>query len=295
VAASPSSLPPLDPALLDELAARGLAEDLGIDPTFEPDPARADVTTAPIAPPGARARAVIVAKAPGILAGGPLADAVFHRLSPDIAVAWDREEGASVSPGDVVARLEGPALELLAGERVALNFLQHLSGVATLTAAFAGRCAPHGVTLLCTRKTVPGLRAVQRYAVAAGGGTLHRAGLFEAVLIKTNHAVLAGGLAEAIRRSRAAAPGREVEAEVRTVEEAEEAAEAGAARVLVDNADHATIAEVVRRFGDRVFIEVSGGVALEDVGAIAALRPDAISVGRLTHSAPALDLAMRLV
>lgn len=292
---APLGLPPLDPALLDELAARALAEDLGVDPRTNPDPAAADLTTAPIAPPGTRARAVILAKAPGVFAGGPLAEAVFRQLSPDVAVAWERGEGAEVSPGDTVARLEGPALELLAGERVALNFLQHLSGVATLTAAFAARCAPHSVTLLCTRKTVPGLRAVQRYAVAAGGGTLHRAGLFEAVLIKTNHATLAGGLAEAIRRSRAADAGREIEAEVRTVEEADEAAAAGATRVLVDNADHATIAEIVRRLGGCVFVEVSGGIALDDVEPIAALGPDAISVGRLTHSAPALDLAMRLV
>ncbi|HEY8202503.1 MAG TPA: carboxylating nicotinate-nucleotide diphosphorylase, partial [Actinomycetota bacterium] len=259
------------------------------------DLAGADVTTMPIAAPGATARAVIVAKAPGVLAGGPLADAVFRCLSADVAVDWARGEGAGVSPGDTIAHLDGPARALLAGERVALNFLQHLSGVATLTAAFAARCAPYGVTLLCTRKTVPGLRAVQRYAVAAGGGSLHRAGLFDAVLIKTNHAILAGGLAEAIRRSVAAAPGRPVEAEVRTVEEAEEAAAAGAGRILVDNAGHATIAEIVRRLTGRVFIEVSGGVTLDNVESIAALGPDAISVGRLTHSAPALDLAMRLV
>lgn len=282
-------LPHLDPALLDELAARALAEDLGP----ELDAAR-DVTTAGIAPPGATARAVILAKAPGVLAGAPLVDAVFGQVSPDVRVEWDESDGTALRPGSSVARLAGPALALLAGERVALNFLQHLSGVATLTAAFAARCARHGVKLLCTRKTVPGLRTVQRYAVAAGGGSLHRAGLSEAVLIKTNHAILAGGLTEAISRSRAAGPDREIEAEVRTVEEAQEAVEAGAARILVDNADRRTIREVVRRLGDRAFVEVSGGVTLDDIESIAALGPDAISVGRITHSAPALDLAMRL-
>jgi nicotinate-nucleotide pyrophosphorylase (carboxylating) len=283
-----AGLPALDAALLDELAARALTEDLG------PGGPESDVTTAGIALPGSTARAVIVAKAAGVLAGGPVADAVFRRVSPGVAVRWEQTEGAALRPGALVARVEGPALALLAGERVALNFLQHLSGVATLTAQFVSRCAPHGVTLLCTRKTVPGLRALQRYAVAAGGGALHRGGLAEAVLIKTNHARLAGTLTEAIRRSRAAGPDREIEAEVRTVEEAREAVEAGAARVLVDNADRATLAEIVRSLKGRAFIEVSGGITLEAVESIAALGPDAISVGRITHSAPALDLAMRL-
>jgi nicotinate-nucleotide pyrophosphorylase (carboxylating) len=283
-------LPRLDPALLDELAARALAEDLGPGAS-----AAGDVTTAGIAPPGATARAVILAKARGVLAGGPLADAVFRRVSAEVAVEWEIGEGAELEPGATVARLTGPAPALLAGERVALNFLQHLSGVATLTAAFAAQCARHGVTLLCTRKTIPGLRAVQRYAVAAGGGALHRAGLTDAVLIKTNHAILAGSLAEAVRRSLGAGPEREIEAEVRTVEEAEEAVGAGAARLLVDNAAHDTIREVVRRFKGRAFVEVSGGITLDGIESIAALAPDAISVGRITHSAPALDLAMRLV
>jgi nicotinate-nucleotide pyrophosphorylase (carboxylating) len=279
-------LPALDPHLLEDLVIRALAEDLG--------PA-GDITTAPIAAPGATAAAVIVAKAPGILAGAPLVDAVFRRVSAEVTVQWEANDGDVLTPGTTVARITGPVLALLSGERVALNFLQHLSGVATLTAAFAERCARHGVVLLCTRKTVPGLRAVQRYAVAAGGGTLHRAGLSEAVLIKTNHALLAGSLAEAIARSRTADAHREIEAEVRTVQEAEEAVAAGAGRILVDNADLGTVAEVVRRLKGTVFIEVSGGVGLDDIEQIAALGPDAISVGRITHSAPALDLAMRLL
>jgi nicotinate-nucleotide pyrophosphorylase (carboxylating) len=252
------------------------------------------VTTGPIAPPGAGGSAVIVAKQPGVLAGAPMADAVFRAVSRDIHVAWQVADGEPVAQGDTVARVTGPVAALLCGERVALNFLQHLSGVATLTAEFVRRCAPYGVTLLCTRKTLPGLRALQRYAVAAGGGGLHRASLSEAVLVKTNHARLAGGLAEAIARCRAAAPGRPIEAEVRTVEEAEEAVAAGAERILVDNAGLGTVAGIVERLKGRAFIEVSGGVGLDDVEPIAALRPDAISVGRITHSAPALDLAMRL-
>jgi nicotinate-nucleotide pyrophosphorylase (carboxylating) len=278
-------LPALDPALLDELAAGALAEDVGPE---------GDVTTAPIATPGTAGSAVIVAKAAGVLAGGPVADAVFRAVSPDVRVTWAAHDGDRVREGATVARVTGPVAALLCGERVALNFLQHLSGVATLTAAFVARCAPHGVTLLCTRKTIPGLRALQRYAVAAGGGALHRAGLSEAVLVKTNHARLAGGLAEAIARCRDAGPHRPIEAEVRTIEEAEEAVAAGAERILVDNAALPTVAAIVERLKERVFVEVSGGVGLEDIEPIAALRPHAISVGRITHSAPALDLAMRL-
>lgn len=281
----PAPLPILDPALLADLAARALAEDVGPE---------GDVTTGPIAPPGAAGSAVIVAKAPGVLAGAPMADAVFRAVSPAVHVAWQAGDGDAVAEGDTLARVTGPVAALLCGERVALNFLQHLSGVATLTAAFVRRCAPYGVTLLCTRKTVPGLRALQRYAVAAGGGTLHRASLSEAVLVKTNHVRLAGSLTEAIARCLAAAPDRPIEAEVRTLEEAEEAAAAGAERILVDNAGLGTVAGIVERLKGRVLLEVSGGVGLDDVEAIAALRPDAISVGRITHSAPALDLAMRL-
>jgi nicotinate-nucleotide pyrophosphorylase (carboxylating) len=176
---------------------------------------------------------------------------------------------------------------------VALNFLQHLSGVATQTAAFVAACAPHGVKVLCTRKTIPGMRVVERAAVATGGGTLHRAGLYDAILVKTSHIRLAGGISEAIRRARAQ-PRMPVEVEVTSPAELEEALAAGAEQILLDNAGPDAIAAAVAATRGRAFLEISGGVTLASVGAIAALGPDAVSVGALTHSSPAIDLALHI-
>lgn len=274
--------PELEPRALDLLVQRALVEDLA---------GAGDLTSDNILEPGRHTAARIVAKSPGVLAGVPVADAVFRKMDQGLEVAWVLEDGDRLETGAAVARIRGLAHSILAAERVALNFLQHLSGVATCTAAFVQACAPHGVALLCTRKTIPGLRSVQRYAVAAGGGALHRAGLYDAVLIKTNHCRLAGGIAGAVgaARSRSNLP---VEVEVRSVEEMMEAAGAGAQRVLLDNAGLDVVAEAVRRKPEGLFLEVSGGVTLEDAGLIAALKPDAISVGRITHSAPAVDLAL---
>ena len=271
-------------AEVQDLIGRALAEDVGLR----------DVTTEALVDPGRRARARIDQKEPGVIFGLEIAEAVFRRL--DALVEWSprRAEGEWLKePPATVAELEGDARALLTGERVALNFLQHLSGVATTTAAFVAACTPHGVKVLCTRKTLPGLRRLERRAVVAGGGALHRAGLYDAILIKTSHIRLAGGISEAVRRARAQ-PRLPVEVEVTSPAELEEALEAGVEQILLDNAGPGAIAEAVARTRGRAFLEVSGGVTLANVGEIAALRPDAISVGALTHSAPAVDLALHV-
>lgn len=274
----------IDPAVLKLLVQRSLIEDLAD---------AGDVTSDNILGADQTASARIIAKSPGVLAGRPVAEAVFLKMDPTLQIEWLAEEGARLEPGTEVASVGGRARSIMAAERVALNFLQHLSGVATLTAAFVAECAPHGVQLLCTRKTIPGLRAVQRYGVAVGGGSLHREGLYDAILIKTNHCRLAGGIAEAVRRAKARSS-MEVEVEVKDLKEMHEAAGAGAERVLLDNATLAVVEEAVRTKPESLFLEISGGVSLDTVGAIAALKPDAISVGRITHSAAAVDLALHV-
>jgi nicotinate-nucleotide pyrophosphorylase (carboxylating) len=196
-----------------------------------------------------------------------------------------------------VARAEGPARALLAAERTALNLLSHLSGIATLTTRFVREVDGTGARILDTRKTTPGLRALEKAAVAAGGGTNHRMGLFDAILIKENHAALAGGVGEAVRRAQEARPDLPVEVECRDLEEVREAVEVGADRILLDNMMPAQLQEAVsaaRRGGGGPELEASGGVTLENVAEIAASGVDFISVGALTHSAPALDLSMTL-
>ena len=276
--------PTPDQAALEDLVRRALAEDLG---------QAGDLTSKRIVRAELPSRGRIVAKGSGILAGTEVASTVFRLVDPALQVSWAFADGAALSPGDTVAELVGRARAILAGERVALNFLQHLSGVATTTAAYVAKCAPYGVAVLCTRKTTPGLRAPERAAVAAGGGTLHRAGLYDAILIKTSHIRLAGGIAEAIRRARAQ-PRLPVEVEVTSAAELDEALQAEAEKILIDNASLDAIAAAVAATRGRAFLEVSGGVTLANVGAIAALRPDAVSVGALTHSAPAVDLALRI-
>lgn len=280
-----SDLPKIKPTALDALVQRALVEDLSD---------AGDVTSDNILEPGQAARAWIISKAVGVLAGTNVAEAVFLKMDPTLKVEWEIDEGGLLEPGAIIGEVAGLARSILAAERVALNFLQHLTGVATLTAAYVDVCKPYGVQLLCTRKTIPGLRAVQRYAAAVGGGKLHRAGLYDAILIKTNHCKLAGGITEAVKRAKSRS-GLPVEVEVETLAELKQAAEAGAERVLLDNADLNIIADAVREKPEGLFLEVSGGVSLDNVEAIAALRPDAISVGKITHSAPAIDLALHVV
>ena len=274
---------PVD-AGMEDLARRALAEDLG---------QAGDLTSKRILRAELPCRARLLSKSAGVLAGTAIAAVVFRLVDPALGVDWKLADGDPLEPGATVAELTGRARAILAGERVALNFAQQLSGVATTTAAFVAASAPYGVKILCTRKTVPGLRSLQRSAVVAGGGELHRAGLYDAILIKTSHIRLAGGISEAIRRARAQ-PRMPVEVEVTTPEELEEALAAEAERILLDNAGPEGIAAAVAATRGKAFLEVSGGVSLSNVAGIAALRPDAISVGALTHSASAVDLALHI-
>jgi nicotinate-nucleotide pyrophosphorylase (carboxylating) len=273
---------------LTGVIARALAEDIGTG----------DVTSQAVVPAAARGRARIVQKAPGVLFGlGAAREAFleagaeeFEPLAPE--GAWHDDV-----PIDV-ASVTGRARELLAAERTALNLLCHLSGVATLTASFVEAVGPGGPRVLDTRKTTPGLRALEKAAVAAGGGTNHRMGLYDAILIKENHAALAGGVARAVRSARAAQPGMAVEVECRDAGEVAQALEAGADRLLLDNMGPEALRAVVAArdaAGEpRVELEASGGITLANAREIAATGVDFISVGALTHSAPALDLSMLL-
>jgi len=268
---------------LDAIVARALEEDVG----------SGDVTTRATVPAAARARARITQKQPGVLFGLDAAEAVFRRLDPGVRVERRAPEGVPREGGPVLA-VEGSAAALLTAERTALNFLQRLSGVATLTARYVAAVAGTGARVLDTRKTTPGLRALEKAAVAAGGGTNHRAGLYDAILIKENHAAMAGGVAAAVRAARAAAPDVPLEVECRTPAEVDEALAARAPRLLLDNMTAAELRDVVAHVGGRAELEASGGVTLEAIGEIAASGVDFVSVGALTHSAPALDLSLLL-
>jgi nicotinate-nucleotide pyrophosphorylase (carboxylating) len=268
-----------------ELVARALREDVG----------PGDVTAEAIVPEDASGRAVISQKEAGVLFGFEVASEVFRQAGAGELTGIAAEGVWREEVPAVVARAGGPARALLAAERTALNLLSHLSGVATLTARFVRAVEGSGARILDTRKTTPGLRALEKAAVAAGGGTNHRMGLYDAILIKENHAALAGGVGEAVRRARRAKPDLPVEVECRDLDEVRQAAEAGAERLLLDNMTPAQLQEAVsaaRRDGEVPELEASGGVNLENVGEIAASGVDYVSIGALTHSAPALDLSM---
>jgi len=268
---------------LDAIVRRALDEDVGAG----------DVTTRATVPAGARARARITQKQPGVVFGLNAAEAVFRALDPEVRIARLAPEG-EWREGGAVLDVEGAAGALLTAERTALNFLQRLSGVATLTARYVAAVAGTGARVLDTRKTTPGLRALEKAAVAAGGGTNHRAGLYDAILIKENHAAMAGGVAAAVVAARAAAPDVPLEVECRTVAEVDEALAAGAPRLLLDNMSPAELRAVVARVGGRAELEASGGVTLETIREIASTGVHFVSVGALTHSAPALDLSLLL-
>src|SRR3954471_4403517 len=268
---------------LDAIVRRALEEDVG----------PADVTTRATVPGAVRARARITQKQPGVVFGLDAAAATFRALDPDVRLERLVAEGEWREGGPVLD-VEGGAAALLTAERTALNFLQRLSGVATLTARYVEAVAGTGARILDTRKTTPGLRAVEKAAVAAGGGTNHRAGLYDAILIKENHAAMAGGVAAAVAAARAAAPDVTLEVECRSIEEVDEALAAGAARLLLDNMAPALLREVVARVGDRAELEASGGVTLETIREIARTGVEFVSVGAVTHSAPALDLSLLL-
>jgi nicotinate-nucleotide pyrophosphorylase (carboxylating) len=264
-----------------------------VDRALEEDVGSGDVTTEATVAAGARARARIVQKADGVIFGLDAAEAVFKRLDPGCSVARG-PEGEWREAGAEVLTVEGRARALLTGERTALNFLQRLSGIATLTAR-AVRQAPGGARILDTRKTTPGLRGLEKAAVVAGGGTNHRVGLFDAFLIKENHIAAAGGIAAAVAAARDFRPDLPVEVEVRDENELNQALEAGANRILLDNMTPGQIAAAVARTAGRAELEASGGVTPETVSVYATINGlDYVSIGALTHSAPALDLSLLL-
>jgi len=270
---------------LRALVTRALEEDIG----------SGDVTTAATVPAGARALARIVQKAPGVIFGLDVAEAVFEELDPGVEVERRVQEGVWRDGGEVL-EARGSAAALLTGERTALNFLAHLSGVATTAARAARAVEGTGARVLDTRKTTPGLRELEKQAVAAGGASNHRAGLYDAILIKENHIAAAGGIAAAVERAREAAPqlaGR-IEVEVRDEDEIDQALAAGAPRLLLDNMDPPQLRAAVARVGGRAELEASGGVDLDTLRAVADTGVEWISMGALTHSAPALDLSLEL-
>jgi nicotinate-nucleotide pyrophosphorylase (carboxylating) len=277
-------IPPLLPVLYEDLVRRALLEDLG---------RAGDVTTDAVVPADRTARGVIVARAAGRIAGLEPALLAFRLLDPGCRADVCLRDGADAPAGAPVARLEATARALLAAERTALNLLGHLSGIATATRDVVARLQGLETRVAGTRKTTPGLRALEKHAVRAGGGSSHRYGLDDAVLIKDNHVALAGGIAEAVRRARASVGHVvKVEVEVDTLGQLDEALAAGAEAVLLDNMDLPTLREAVSRARGRAVTEASGGIRPENVRAVAETGVDLVSLGWLTHSAPALDVAL---
>lgn len=276
-------IPPLDPSLYRDVIRRALAEDVG----------GGDVTTDATVPASRRARGRFLVKAPCVVAGLDVAFETFRMLDPAVETHASRRDGERCEPGETIASVAGFARVLLTGERTALNLLQRLSGIATRTRQFVD-AAGGRITILDTRKTTPTLRPLEKYAVRAGGGTNHRAGLFDAILIKDNHVAIAGGIAAAVERARAARPDLPVEIEAETVEQVDEAVAAGATIVLLDNMTIAEIREAVRRTARRSKLEISGGVTLDRIPELATTGADFVSVGALTHSAPAVDISFEI-
>jgi nicotinate-nucleotide pyrophosphorylase (carboxylating) len=270
-----------------ELIDRALAEDVGAG----------DATTEATVDPAARARATITQKAPGVISGLAVAEAVFRRVDPDAETERLGPEGEWRDAGAPVLRVDGSARALLTAERTALNFLGRLSGIATATARVVRAVAGAGGTakILDTRKTTPGMRRLEKHAVADGGGVNHRAGLYDAILIKENHAAAAGGVGEAVRRARAARPDLPLAVEVRDAAEIDEALAAGAPRLLLDNMTPDEVRAAVARVGGRAELEASGGVDAQAVLVYATIEGlHYVSMGALTHSAPGLDLSLAL-
>jgi nicotinate-nucleotide pyrophosphorylase (carboxylating) len=265
-----------------------------IDLALAEDVGAGDATTEAIVPADARAAATIVAKQPGVICGLEAAAAVFRRLDPDAVFDVLAADGTVIDqPPRPVARVEASARAILTGERTALNLLQRMSGIATATRSHVERVQGTGVEVLDTRKTAPGLRALDKWAVACGGGVNHRRGLDDAILIKDNHVEVAGGVAAAVRLARAAST-LTVEVEVDTLAQIDEALAAQPDAILLDNMTAAELREAVRRTGRRCRLEASGGVTLDTIRAIAETGVDAISVGALTHSVAALDVSLEV-
>ncbi|SJZ34670.1 nicotinate-nucleotide pyrophosphorylase [carboxylating] [Enhydrobacter aerosaccus] len=275
---------PLPTLMLEPVVRAALLEDLG---------RAGDITTDAVVPVHARAETALVARQPGVVAGLDLAALAFRLVDPGITVAIDRPDGTRLEPGDRVATIKGPARGVLTAERVALNFLGHLSGVASATATLVKAVAGHKARICCTRKTMPGLRALQKYAVRVGGGVNHRLGLDDAVLIKDNHIAAAGGVVPVIQAARRSIGHLvKIEVEVDTLDQLEEALTVGIDAVLLDNMTPETLAEAVRLIDGRAIAEASGRITPATAPAIAAAGVDLISAGWLTHSASVLDIGL---
>jgi nicotinate-nucleotide pyrophosphorylase (carboxylating) len=262
---------------------RAFAEDLG-----------AGDATADLLPADAHAHAVLTCRDAAVIAGTPWFDACFRRLDASVQIDWQASDGQAVEAGAVICRLSGHARSLVTAERSALNFLQLLSATATVTAAYVAAVAGTGVRILDTRKTIPGLRIAQKYAVRCGGGHNHRIGLYDAILIKENHIIAAGSIAAAVRAARQLHPDLLLEIEVENLDELALAIDAGVDRIMLDNFDLAQMAEAVRRTAGRTPLEVSGNVDLQTIGEFARTGVDFISVGALTKHVRAVDLSLRL-
>jgi nicotinate-nucleotide pyrophosphorylase (carboxylating) len=275
---------PLARIMVEPLVRAALLEDLG---------GAGDLTTDAIIPAGLAARAALVAREAGVVAGLDLAKLAFALVDPNIAMQVEIDDGATVPAGGVIARVSGPARGILTAERTALNFLGHLSGIATATASIVAAVRGTKAKIVCTRKTTPGLRAVEKYAVRAGGGANNRFGLYDAILIKDNHIAIAGGIARALRRARAAAGHLvKIEVEIDNLDQLEEALGEGADAVLLDNMSVDRLAKAVALTNGRATTEASGRVTPKSAPALAATGVDLISVGWLTHSAPVLDIGL---
>lgn len=272
--------------VLEQTIANALDEDLGLS---------GDITTQAVFHEDKEVSARIIAREPGTIAGLFVAAATFKLIDKNIGFVPLVDDGDEVSADEVVAEIKGNIVGVLSGERVALNFIAHLSGVATLTRKFVERAASHGVSIKDTRKTLPGLRIFEKYAVEVGGGRHHRFGLYDGVLIKDNHIKAAGGLEEAVTSARAnLEPGTSIEVEAATLDEVAEALSLEADIIMLDNMDADTMREAVRMINGDALVEVSGSVTLETVEKIAELGVNYISVGALTQSAPALDVSLEI-
>ncbi|MEP3048664.1 MAG: carboxylating nicotinate-nucleotide diphosphorylase [Roseibium sp.] len=278
------ALPELPRLMIDEVVKSALLEDWG---------RAGDVTSQATIPSDAKATAVIAARKPGTLAGIGLARSAFEQTDRVLSFTELKQDGDRLAPKDIVARIEGPARALLSAERVALNFLGHLSGIATATAGFADLIAHTKADIVCTRKTTPGLRAFEKYAVKCGGGSNHRFGLDDAILIKDNHIAVAGGVTQAIQAAKKFAGHLvKIEVEVDTLEQLQEALKSAPDVVMLDNMPPEVLKKAVELAGGQVLLEASGGIEMDTVKAVAEAGVDLISSGWITHSAPVLDLGL---
>lgn len=271
---------------LRDFIATALAEDIG----------PGDITTEALIPPGVEGKAEIIAKETLVLAGVDVAREVFHQVNPKISFTPNYEDGSELAPSTIIATLEGPLASLLTAERLALNLIQRLSGVATMTRQYVRKIEGTKARILDTRKTTPGLRALEKYAVRVGGGKNHRFGLFDGVLIKDNHIAAVGSITEAVKRARERAPHiLKIEVETETLEQVGEAISAGADIIMLDNMGIETMLEAVRLINGKALVEASGGINLDNVRQVAETGVDLISVGAITHSARAMDISMEIV